>query len=164
MRGSRTVSRQLLRNGGIFLDIFMPLGSSGVWGEEGQRKGFKHFEGPAALSGFSLNISSSPAPHSQIPHLSAKLINSSGCEVTGTTLKNKKAGEGSGSSHRCLAVTLTIYFRGSKGRIVAMTAVLPFTVFLSVISLKTDTVFKDGPPLVKVSRGAGEGVDTWADG
>ena len=75
----------------------MPLGICGVWGEEGQRKGFKHFEGPAALSGFSLNISSSPAPslpYSQLPHLSAKLINSSGCEVTGTTLKNKKQGGG----------------------------------------------------------------------
>ena len=97
MRGSRTVCRQFLRNGGIFLDIFMPLRNSGVWGEEGQRKGFKHLEGLAALSGLSLNISS-PAPsppHSQLPHLSANLINSSGCEVTGTTLIQKE-GRGKG--------------------------------------------------------------------
>lgn len=142
VRGSRTVSWKFLRNGGIFLDIFMPLPNSGVWGEEVQRKGFKHLEGLAALSGLSFNISSSPAPslpYSQLPHLSAKLINSSGCEVTGKTLiKKRRVAGGRGSSHRCLAVTLTIYFRGSKGRIVAMTG------HSSLHSLPFCDLFEDG--------------------
>lgn len=145
---SRTVRQPFLRHGGIFLPVFAPCGE----GRERESGGkdlriLKSLPRPVWPPS-----QHSPPAHPQFtPHPSSKHSNITSRALTGITFFLKRETEG--PEGEIPTVTLTVYFRGSKSRRVAMTC-LPTLHILPVLECFEEVTGRSrgGPPFSSGSQ------------